>query len=97
MNLTDKEIKRKLRYQLKRKLKLLGGHGQITIRRLGKSIFVKNGIGFKYKDELPSNGQRLKIYNIAEELCLEYGGTRIGNGYDRNKSRGSTVSRVYQF
>ena len=96
MILEEKEIKKRLRYHLKRKLKILGGHGHITIRRLGMAIFKKNGTGFKYAEQ-PSNGQLMMIYSLAEELCIKHGGKRIGRGYDRNKSRGSTVSRVYQF
>ena len=94
--LTEKEIEKRLRYHLKRKLKILGGHGQITIRRLGMAIFAKNGKGFKYAEQ-PTVGQLMAIYSMADEMCLEHGGKRIGNGYDRNKSRGTKVSRVYQF
>ena len=97
MKLTDNEIKRQLRKHLKRKLKILGGHGQITIRRLGKCLFAKNGKGYKYKEDLPSGGQREHIYRIATELCEEYGGKRIGDAYCRHKGRGFKVQRVYQF
>ena len=97
MKLTEKEIEKRLRYHLKRKLKILGGHGQITIRRLGKCLFAKNGKGYKYKDELPNPAVRQVIYRIATELCEEYGGERITNAYCRHKGRGVKVARVYQF
>ena len=97
MTLTEKEIKRMLRYHIKRKLKILGGHGQITIRRLGKSLFAKNGKGYKYKNDLPNVAERQVIYRIATELCEEYGGKRISDAYCRHKGRGVKVARVYQF
>lgn len=93
----EKEVRRKLRKHLKRKLKILGGHGQITIRRLGKAIFAKNGKGYKFKDDLPNPRQRQMIYRIATELCIEYGGERISDAYCRHKGRGFKVQRVYQF
>ncbi len=97
MIFTEKEIRHRLRAHLKRRLKILGGHGQITIRRLGKNLFAKKGKGYKYKNDLPNPRQRQIIYRIAMELCEEHGGKRIGNAYDKNKSRGTKVSRVYQF
>ena len=97
MNLTEKEIRRELRKHLKRKLKILGGHGQITIRRLGKSIFAKNGKGYKYKGDMPNVAELQVIYRISTELCEEYGGKRITDAYCRHKGRGFKVQRVYQF
>lgn len=93
----EKEIRRELRKHLKRRLKLGNGHCQVTIRRLGKNLFAKKGKGYKYKDDLPNPRQRQIIYRIAMELCEEHGGKRIGNAYDRNRSRGTKASRVYQF
>lgn len=97
MTLTEKEIRTQLRKHLKRKLKLGNGHCQVTIRRLGKCLFAKNGMGYKYKHDLPGAGTRQKIYRIAEELCIEHGGKRISDGYTRHKGRGQKVGRLYQF
>ena len=96
MRLTEKEIEKRLRYHLKRKLKILGGHGQITIRRLGMAIFAKNGKGFKYAEQ-PTVGQLMVIYSMADELCVKHGGKRIGNAYCKHKGRGVKVARRYQF
>ena len=97
MTLTEKEIRRQLRKHLKRKLKIGGGHCQVTTRRLGRCLFAKNGKGCQYKGELPGARTLQIIYRIAMELCEEYGGERISDAYNRNKSRGTKVARLYQF
>lgn len=95
--MTD-DIEQQLRHHLQRKLALVHGAGQITVRRLVKCLYYKNGQGFRYAEE-PSLKGRHHLYSLAAEICEEAGGTVALHGYCRCKQgRGKSVaSRVYQF
>ena len=91
-------IETQLRFHLQRKLKLIHGKGQITVRRLVKCLWSKQGEGTRY-DGAPSYKGRIHLYATAARLCEEAGGTVAVHGYCRCKhGRGKSVaSRVYQF
>ena len=95
--MTD-DIERQLRHHLKRKLTLIHGSGQITVRRLVKCLYPKCGAGFRYAEE-PNPKNRHRLYSLAAELCEEAGGTVTIRGYCRTKHgrSNSIAARVYQF
>jgi hypothetical protein len=93
--MTD-SIEQQLRAHLQRKLKILNGKGQITVRRLVKCIYPKNGTGFKYAEE-PSYKNRQSLYAIAAQLCEEAGGKVDMIAYVRSHNGCSVAGRVYQF
>ena len=88
------DIEQQLRAHLKRKLKILNGSGQITVRRLVKYVWAKTG--FKYEEE-PGYKGRLQLYAIAARLCEEAGGKMDMIGYVRSHNGSSVAGRVYQF
>ena len=89
-------IEQQLRFHLKRKLALIHGAGQITVRRLVKCLYYKNGQGFRYAEE-PSLKGRHHLYSLAAEICEEAGGKVAAKAYCRRNPAGSVASRVYQF
>ena len=90
------DVEQQLRAHLKRKLKILNGSGQITVRRLVKCVWGKSGTGFKYVEE-PSYKGRHQLYAIAAKLCEEAGGKIASKAYVRSNNGNSVASRVYQF
>ena len=88
------DIEQQLRAHLQRKLKLVHGHGQITVRRLVKCLYTKNGT--RYTEE-PSLKGRHQAYRIAAQICEEAGGKVALMGYVRSHNGDSVASRVYQF
>lgn len=91
-----KDVEQQLRAHLKRKLKILKGSGQITVRRLVKCVYAKTGTGFKYEEE-PSYTGRHQLYAIAARLCEEAGGKVDMIAYVRSHNGCSVAARVYQF
>lgn len=89
-------IEQQLRAHLKRKLKILNGKGQITVRRLVKCVWAKSGTGFKYEEE-PNLIGRHQLYAIAARLCEEAGGKVDMIAYVRSHNGCSVAARVYQF
>ena len=93
--MTD-SIEQQLRAHLKRKLKIIHGHGQITVRRLVTSIRPRVGDGLKHTDE--KTRKNLQYLNRkAALICEEAGGTLDSHGWSRVGSRKDVASRVYQF
>ena len=88
------DVEQQLRAHLKRKLKILNGSGQITVRRLVKAIYQKKG--YKYAEELVIQNKRY-LYSLAAELCEEAGGKQTGIAYCRSKRDCTVAARVYQF
>ena len=93
--MTD-SIESQLRAHLKRKLKLGHGNCQITVRRLVKCLYYKNGQGFRYAEEPSLKGRHL-LYNLAAEICEEAGGKLAALAYGRSSRGSSIAARVYQF
>lgn len=90
------DVESQLRAHLKRKLKILNGKGQITVRRLVKCLYAKNGQSTKYAEE-PKNENGRFLNNLAAELCEKAGGKVADKAYCRHNHLGSVASRVYQF
>ena len=94
--MTDDNIERQLRFHLKRKLALIHGAGQITVRRLVKCLYYKNGQGFGYAEE-PGLKGRHQLYALAATILEEAGGKIASIAYVRSGNGNSVASRVYQF
>ena len=91
------DVEQQLRAHLKRKLEILNGSGQITVRRLVKSLYAKSGNGYRYAEE-PSLKNLHFLYCLAAELCEQAGGkVSTTAAYCRRKGTGSVAARVYQF
>lgn len=89
-------IEQQLRFHLQRKLMILNGKGQITVRRLVKSIWHRQELGLKCIEH-PQQRNRRFLYNLAAQLCEEAGGEVVSKAYCRHNHAGSVASRVYQF
>lgn len=90
------DVETQLRAHLQRKLKILNGKGQITVRRLVYSLYPRDGNGFKYAEK-PSTKGRHWLYATAARVCEEAGGKLYGLGWTRHSHKGNVASRVYQF
>ncbi len=95
MIFTEKEIKRRLRHLIKRQLKAGRGHCQISVRRLGKSVFPRKGNGH-FVEGKPDMQLQQNVYRIAVELCEHYGGHIWTWTHHKRKSY-NNAARVYQF
>lgn len=89
-------IEQQLRFHLQRKLRLVHGKGQITVRRLVKCLWSKQGVGTRYEEE-PIYKGRHQLYAIAARLCEEAGGKVDMIAYVRSHNGCSVAARVYQF
>ncbi len=94
MMLTDNEIEYRLRRAIERQLKAGSGHCQISVRRLGKSVYLRKTNG--HFVEKPTVQQLQQIYRTASELCEQYGGRVWAWKYRRRKSY-NNAAKVYQF
>ncbi len=90
------DAEQQLRAHLKRKLKILKGSGQITVRRLVKCVWAKNGQSTQYAED-PSYIGRIQLYAMAARLCEEAGGKVDMIAYVRSHNGCSVAARVYQF
>lgn len=90
------DVEQQLRAHLKRKLKILNGSGQITVRRLVKCVWAKNGQSTHYAEEIGYKG-RHQLYAIAARVCEEAGGKVDMIAYVRSHNGCSVAGRVYQF
>ncbi len=94
MTLTENEIEYRLRRGIERQLKAGNGHCQISVRRLGKNVYLRKTNG--HFIEKPTVQQLQQIYRTASELCEQYGG-RVWGWKHRRRVSYNNAAKVYQF
>ena len=94
MKLTENEIEYRLRRVIERQLKAGSGHCQISVRRLGRTVYLRKSNG--HFIEKPTVYQLQQIYQTASDLCEQYGG-KVWTRTHNKRGSYNNASKVYQF